>query len=91
MKKHVLIVDDEVDLLDFLNEFFSERDFAVQVAKTAEQALELYQTFEPDVVLCFFASFLTDEDKNAIQKKVKKSDLSLVREVFQLTEPFGGG
>jgi CheY-like chemotaxis protein len=50
-KAKILIAEDEADFLDFLSDFFSDRDFAVQAAKNAARALELYRTFSPDVVL----------------------------------------
>ena len=50
-KAKVLFVDDEVEVLDFLRDFFRENGFAVSCARSAEDALAAYKTFEPDVVV----------------------------------------
>lgn len=47
----LLIVDDEVEICDFLKSFFEERDYQVVTATSGEQALELVEKVKPKVVL----------------------------------------
>jgi len=47
----LLIVDDEVEICDFLKMFFEERDFNVEVAYNGTEALEKVGSFKPDVAL----------------------------------------
>lgn len=50
-KPKVLFVDDEVEVLEFLRDFFSEKGCAVFTAEKAVEALEVYDTFQPEVVV----------------------------------------
>jgi len=47
----LLIVDDEVEICDFLKMFFEERDFEVEVAYEGISAIEKVGVFNPDVML----------------------------------------
>ncbi|MFH0985746.1 MAG: response regulator [Candidatus Omnitrophota bacterium] len=47
----LLIVDDEVEICEFLKSFFEDRDFKVMVAHNGAQALEQVDLFKPEVVL----------------------------------------
>ena len=47
----LLIVDDEVEICEFLKSFFEDRDFKVAVAHNGLGALEEVKLFQPDVVL----------------------------------------
>ena len=47
----LLVVDDEPEICDFLKSFFEDRDFDVQTALSGERALELVETFRPQVML----------------------------------------
>jgi DNA-binding response OmpR family regulator len=47
----LLIVDDEVEICEFLKSFFEDRDFQVAVAHDGAKALEQATLFIPDVVL----------------------------------------
>ncbi len=49
--KKVLIVDDEEDVRLFLRDFLSDRDFDVETAGTAEEALEKFDKVKPDITL----------------------------------------
>lgn len=51
MTKKLLIVDDEVEICEFLKSFFEDRDFKVEVAHEGAQALEQIASFQPEVVL----------------------------------------
>jgi len=48
---HILIVDDEEIIADSLAHILKDRGFAATAAYNGEQALELAETFEPDVLL----------------------------------------
>jgi DNA-binding response OmpR family regulator len=47
----LLIVDDEIEICEFLKSFFEDRDFKVAVASNGAQALEQVALFHPEVVL----------------------------------------
>ena len=47
----LLIVDDEIEICDFLKSFFEERDFDVVTALNGQAALEQVEKFKPSVVL----------------------------------------
>ena len=51
MASKLLIVDDEIEICEFLKSFFEDRDFKVAVANDGTRALEQVALFQPEVVL----------------------------------------
>ena len=49
--KKMLVVDDEMEICDFLKSFFEERDFIVSTANSGEQAISEMQQARPQIVL----------------------------------------
>jgi DNA-binding response OmpR family regulator len=49
--KKLLVVDDEMEICEFLKTFFEERDFDVRIAHSGEEALEQVGLAQPQVVL----------------------------------------
>lgn len=47
----LLVVDDEIDVCDFVRSFFKERDFEVFVAYNGQEALTLVETRKPHIVI----------------------------------------
>ena len=47
----LLIVDDEVDICDFVKNFFADRNFDVIVAYDGKEALERVKSDNPDIIL----------------------------------------
>ncbi|MDD5086007.1 MAG: response regulator, partial [Candidatus Omnitrophica bacterium] len=47
----LLIVDDEIEICDFLKAFFEDRDFHVVTALSGEEALILVEAENPHIVL----------------------------------------
>ena len=47
----LLVVDDEVDICDFVQNFFKERNFEVFVAYDGKEALEVVKSKRPEIVL----------------------------------------
>ena len=47
----LLIVDDEVEICEFLKSFFEDRNFMVAVANDGAKAFEQVAVFKPEVVL----------------------------------------
>ncbi|OGW85001.1 MAG: hypothetical protein A3C35_04640 [Omnitrophica bacterium RIFCSPHIGHO2_02_FULL_46_11] len=47
----LLIVDDEVEICDFLKSFFEERNYEVKTASSGQAALTAAEQFKPNVVL----------------------------------------
>lgn len=49
--RKMLIVEDEVDINDCLQQFFSSRGFSVAAAYSGEEAVEKLQEDDPEVIL----------------------------------------
>ena len=47
----LLVVDDEVEICDFLKSFFEERSYEVKTASSGQTALDVVEEFKPHVVL----------------------------------------
>ncbi len=47
----LLVVDDEVEVCDFVKRFFSERDFRVFTANNGEEALSMMHSSRPQITL----------------------------------------
>ena len=47
----LLVVDDEVDICDFVRNFFKERNFEVFVAYDGKKALEVVKSKKPEIIL----------------------------------------
>jgi len=50
-KIKLLVVDDEVDVCDFVRNFFKERDFEVFVSCDGRTALDIVKDKDPDIIL----------------------------------------
>ena len=49
--RKILIVDDEIDVCDFVKHFFEERNFQTFTALSGEEALRILKKEKPDMVL----------------------------------------
>lgn len=47
----MLVVDDEEEIIDFLQDYFKEKGYSTHIASSREKALELVHKHNPDVVL----------------------------------------
>lgn len=47
----IIIVDDEVEVCDFVKNFFEERDFEVYTAYSGEEALNIAELQDPHIIL----------------------------------------
>ena len=47
----LLVVDDEVEICDFLKSFFEERNYDVRTASSGQAALDVIEQFKPQVML----------------------------------------
>jgi len=68
----LLVVDDEPEICDFLKSFFEDRDFDVQTALSGERALELVETFKPQVMLLDIK--MGSVDGISVLRKVKEKN-----------------
>lgn len=66
----LLVVDDEVEICDFLKSFFEDRDFEVQSSLSGEEALRVIETFKPHVILLDIK--MGGMDGLAVLKQVKQ-------------------
>ena len=51
MMRKLLVVDDEVDICDFVKNFFQERGYSVGVALNGEDALAMVKSDPPELIL----------------------------------------
>jgi len=51
MMRKILVVDDEVDICDFVKNFFQERGYDVSVALNGEDALAMVKSNPPELIL----------------------------------------
>lgn len=49
--KKILVVDDEIDICDFVKNFFEERDFIVFTALNGSEAVRIVKKDKPDIIL----------------------------------------
>jgi len=68
----LLIVDDEVDICDFVQNFFKERNFEVFVAYDGKEAIDVVRSKKPEIVLLDIKMPLMD-GMEAL-KEIKKID-----------------
>ncbi len=68
-KPKLLIVDDEIEICDFLKMFFEERGFKVEVAYTGPDAIKKVASYHPSVVLLDIK--LPGMDGLAVLKQIK--------------------
>ncbi len=47
----LLLVDDEIDVCDFMKKFFKERSFEVFVAYNGQEAMELVELKKPQIII----------------------------------------
>lgn len=60
LKRKILIVDDEAYITDLFSQFFSGRGLIVRKANNGENALKIYETFSPDIVISDIAMPVMD-------------------------------
>ena len=68
----LLVVDDEAEICDFLKSFFEDREFEVQTAQSGERALEIIESFRPQVMLLDIK--MGAVDGLTVLRKVKEKD-----------------
>jgi len=71
-KKKVLIVDDEIEIVDFLSRFLQRLGVTAIKANSGEEALRKYNEAHPDSV--FLDIQMPDKDGLTILKEIKKID-----------------
>jgi len=74
-KKKVLIVDDEVEIVDFLGRFLQRLGITAIKANSGEEALRKYNELHPDFI--FLDIQMPDKDGLTILKEIKKIDESV--------------
>jgi len=71
-KGKILIVDDNIDLLDYLKDFFMIYNYEVILAETGAEGIEKFREFSPDIVISDMR--LPDKNGNIVVKEIKEID-----------------
>jgi len=71
-KGKILIVDDNVDLLDYLKNFFMGYNYEVILAETGTEGVDKFREFSPDIVISDMR--LPDKNGNVVVKEIKQID-----------------
>ena len=83
MKKTVLLIDDEVELLGVVSFRLSASGYKVYSANSGKQGLKLASKYKPDVILLDI--MMPDMDGYEVLKRLKKSKKTLTIPVIMLT------
>lgn len=71
-KGKILIVDDNIDLLDYLKDFFMIYNYDVILAETGAEGIDKFREFMPDIVISDMR--LPDKNGNIVVKEIKEID-----------------
>jgi len=71
-KGKILIIDDNLDLLDYLKDFFMIYNYEVILAETGCEGIEKFREFLPDIVISDMR--LPDKNGNIVVKEIKEID-----------------
>lgn len=71
-KGKILIVDDNLDLLDYLKDFFMIYNYEVILAETGNEGIDKFREFLPDIVISDMR--LPDKNGNIVVKEIKDID-----------------
>ena len=80
----VLVVDDEVDALEFLSFMLQENGADVTVAASAEEALQIFKQLQPDVLVSDIG--MPKEDGYTLIRKIRAWELEQVGRLSELSE-----
>jgi CheY-like chemotaxis protein len=73
----ILVVDDEIDARDAIEYFLKERGAIVRAASSVQEALNLYETHQPTVVITDIG--MPTEDGYVLVAQIRKRDTSTMR------------
>jgi sigma-B regulation protein RsbU (phosphoserine phosphatase) len=71
-KGSILIIDDNVDLLEYLKDFFMIYNYEVILAESGNEGIDKFRQFAPDVVISDIR--LPDKSGNIVVKEIKEID-----------------
>ncbi|MGE5340172.1 MAG: SpoIIE family protein phosphatase [Candidatus Omnitrophota bacterium] len=69
-KGSILIIDDNVDLLEYLKDFFMIYNYEVILAESGNEGIEKFREFSPDIVISDIR--LPDKSGNIVVKEIKE-------------------
>lgn len=69
----LLVVDDEIDICDFVKNFFKERNFEVLTAYNGKEALSIIESEGPDIILLDLR--MSVMDGMGVLKALKKKNI----------------
>lgn len=71
-KGSILIIDDNIDLLEYLKDFFMIYNYEVILAESGNEGIEKFREFSPDIVISDIR--LPDKSGNIVVKEIKELD-----------------
>ncbi len=83
MKKNILVVDDEIDIMEYVKKFLEEEGFKVYLAESGRKALDLLYSGAVDIDLVITDISMPDMDGYELFSKIKDFDDELP--VFMMT------
>ena len=80
MKKRILVVDDEADVLDALKSSLERQDFKVALAQDGEEALKKLESESPDLIILdlIMPKLSGEELLKLIRKNLKTMDTPVI-------------
>lgn len=71
-KGSILIIDDNIDLLEYLKDFFMIYNYEVLLAESGNDGIDKFREFSPDIVISDIR--LPDKSGNIVVKEIKELD-----------------
>ena len=58
MSKKVLVVEDEIELLDFYDKMLTAEDYTVYRSETGKKAIDIFDKEDPKIIIMYFSRWL---------------------------------
>ncbi len=78
LKGRILVIDDNLDLLEYLNDFFIIYNYEVILAETGASGIEKFEEYNPDIVITDMRLPDISGDQVIIEIKKKNKDVPII-------------
>ena len=79
--KKILLIDDDAKITEVFGEYFEEKGFLIQSANNGRDALNIYQSFNPDIIISDI--LMPGMDELTLQEKIR--DLNPEQKIILIT------